>query len=96
MGEGLSYCIAFSASGAVDVTKRYVRLAEYAAPRNRSFEIDLARILDIICTLRQDFLSEVEKQKVEKETRMEQDELSWFPISALLAKLSTLRLEDMK
>ncbi|OAL46502.1 hypothetical protein IQ07DRAFT_481935, partial [Pyrenochaeta sp. DS3sAY3a] len=95
LNEKLSYCIAFSVDGAVDVTLRYVRLAEHAAPRTRSSMIELLRILDGICTLRRKSLDEEERYKLERENSRERNEFVLFIVSALLSKLLILRIEDV-
>lgn len=81
----LSYVIAFSAQGAVDVTRRYVRKAERGNVRDRCPEPVLLYTLGEINVLRQAKLGEAEKARLRLEALQEQQELQRFVVSALVA-----------
>ncbi|KAF2873890.1 hypothetical protein BDV95DRAFT_489233 [Massariosphaeria phaeospora] len=95
-GKALSYCIAFSSQGAVDVTRRYVRSLRYAGDRTRCSEPELLYILNEITSLRNTKLSKVEKFRVEKERSREERELRNHVVSDIVAALCKLTVEDLE
>ncbi|KAH6642296.1 hypothetical protein C7974DRAFT_408862 [Boeremia exigua] len=83
----LSYCIAFSTEGAVDVTSRYVRQNRLAALRTRCSEAELLYVLEDITTLRRQNMSKEHTAKLEKECKRE--------AKAVLYDLITSLVQDM-
>jgi peptide-N4-(N-acetyl-beta-glucosaminyl)asparagine amidase len=92
-GRMMSYCIAFSVEGAVDVTRRYVRTKEHSKPRTRASEQSLQSILNEIRRLRRDKLSEDDRIRLIQEDRVEEEELRGYakagPTKQLSSFLST-------
>lgn len=75
MGKKLSYCIAFSVDGAVDVTARYVRSSSNALPRTQCSEEELLGILHEINSMRRAGISRENLARLEKEDTAEAKEL---------------------
>ncbi|KAH7370961.1 hypothetical protein BKA66DRAFT_425008 [Pyrenochaeta sp. MPI-SDFR-AT-0127] len=92
-GMKLSYCIAFSADGAADVTRRYVRCAKYAAQRNRSSEPELLYVMGEVRAVRRQKLSKEDRMKLEGEHMKEMEELRAIAINELVSDLCSLSLE---
>ncbi|KAK9379893.1 uncharacterized protein V2V93DRAFT_391964 [Kockiozyma suomiensis] len=74
-GKKMSYVIAFSAEGAKDVTKRYVRVPEKAIHRTKISETELGVALRNITTSRRASLSPQERASLESEDK---DEIKEF------------------
>ena len=74
----MAYCIAFSADGATDVTRRYVRNGKYALERTRVSENVLLHILEEITAVRRLNLGEEENTRLETEGQKEALELQRF------------------
>jgi peptide-N4-(N-acetyl-beta-glucosaminyl)asparagine amidase len=91
-GKYLSYCIAFSADGAEDVTFRYVRQTKYSAPRDRCTEAELLHILDSIRATRRDKLGKNDKMRLQGELVREQRELRGYFIAGIIADLLSLNI----
>lgn len=92
----LAYCIAFSADGAMDVTRRYCRNpAKHGMERNRSPEAVLLHIMDEIRSLRRQNLPKQEKFRLEGEDMRENRELRHYVISALTAEVCKISPEDI-
>lgn len=77
-GKKMSYCIGFSATGAQDVTRRYVRSAEHTIPRNRAPENALTSEIQKINTKLRAPLESAEIEALEAEDRAEEKELQEF------------------
>ncbi len=92
----LAYCIAFSADGAMDVTRRYVRNpSKYALERTRVPEAVLLHILDEIRAMRRQKLSKQEKFRLEGEDMREDRELRHYIVSSIAAEVSKIRPQDL-
>jgi len=87
----MSYCIAFSADGCADVTRRYVRNpTEHAAPRNRCPEGVLMHIIREITALRRRDMDKKEKFRLNADDMREDGELRRMIIEALAYNISRI------
>lgn len=87
----LAYCIAFSADGAMDVTRRYVRNpAKHGKERTRAPESVLLHIMDEIRALRRQNLSKQDKFNLEGEDMREDQELRNYIIKGIAAEICKL------
>lgn len=89
-GRKLSYCIAFSADGCCDVTRRYVRSADYAAPRSRCSEGVLMHVIREITSLRRRDMDKKEKFRLNADDMREDAELRKNVIEALAFNISRI------
>ncbi|TGJ79141.1 hypothetical protein E0Z10_g9624 [Xylaria hypoxylon] len=86
-GKPLSYCIAFSTEGAVDVTRRYVRKEKLLKPRNRCSELTLFYILKKITAERRNELSKEDQERLRLGDAAEQKELQTFHVLSITREL---------
>lgn len=77
-GKKMSYVVAYSIDGAVDVTRRYVRDPAKSVPRNKISEDELASVLKSITAKLRSHLPPAEREQLEKEDKIEQEELAGF------------------
>jgi len=90
-GKKLSYCIAFSADGCCDVTRRYVRNpSEHAQPRNRCSEGVLSHIIREITAMRRRDMDKKEKFRLNADDMREDAELRKVIIEALAFNVSRI------
>lgn len=86
----LSYCIAFSADGCQDVTRRYVRNAEQAAPRAKCTEGVLLHILGEIKAMRRRDMDKQERFRLNAEDMKEDADFRKMIIEALAYNVSLI------
>lgn len=91
----LGYCVAFSADGATDVTRRYVRnFSLWAAERSRAPEAVLLYILGEIRNERRKDLPKQEKFRLEGEDMRESKELRHYVAQSIAAELCKIIPDD--
>lgn len=89
----MSYCIAFSADGCADVTRRYVRNPnQHAMPRNKCAEGVLAHIIGEIKALRRRDMDKTERFRLVKEDMQEEEYLRSLIIEAIAYSVSKIGL----
>ncbi|KAM0716921.1 hypothetical protein Q7P37_006773 [Cladosporium fusiforme] len=86
----LSYCIAFSADGCADVTRRYVRDSSRAARRNKCSEGDLIHMLREIKAMRRKDMDKKEKFRLMSEDTREDEEFRRNVIESLAYTISKI------
>lgn len=87
----MAYCIAFSADGATDVTRRYVRNAsKHGLDRTKAPEGVLLWIIDEIRRLRRENLSKEERRRLIMEDQREELELSGYVAQALATEVTSM------
>lgn len=87
----LAYCIAFSADGCQDVTRRYVRNpVQHALPRTKCTEGQLIHIVREVRSLRRKDMEKKEKFRLEQEDLREDGEFRKYIIEAVALSISKL------
>lgn len=86
----LSYCIAFSADGCSDVTRRYVRDVNNATKRNRCSEGDLIHIIREIKAMRRKDMDKKERFNLMAEDSREDEEFRRYVIESLAFTISRI------
>jgi peptide-N4-(N-acetyl-beta-glucosaminyl)asparagine amidase len=74
----MAYVIGFSVDGAMDVTRRYVRSADNALPRDKISEQELNAVLFRITSLRRATMSAEELTRLQEQDEIEQAELDSY------------------
>lgn len=80
----MSYCIAFSADGPTDVTRRYVRSTEYQLPRHRCSEAELEDIIFELRELRRASMDDRQRARLEAADDAEERELMGYATASSL------------
>lgn len=95
-GKKLAYCIAFSADGAQDVTRRYIRNpSKYCLDRTRAPEAVVLHILDEIRAMRRSNMSKQEKFLLEGEDMRENRELRHYVITSIVSEIIKINADDI-
>jgi peptide-N4-(N-acetyl-beta-glucosaminyl)asparagine amidase len=90
-GKKMSYCIAFSAEGCADVTRRYARNpTEHSKPRNRCTEGELAHIVNEINSLRRKDMDKKLRFQLNAEDMKEDAEFRKYIIESLAYNIGRL------
>ena len=90
-GKKLSYCIAFSADGCCDVTRRYVRNpAEQAVPRTKCPEGVLTHIIREINAMRRQDMDKKQKFQLNADDMREDAELRKYVIESIAFNVSKI------
>ncbi|RWA09379.1 hypothetical protein EKO27_g5722 [Xylaria grammica] len=87
-GKALSYCIAFSTEGAVDVTRRYVRDEKLLKQRSKCSELTLFYMLKKITAERRSELSKHDQERLQLGDAAEQKELQTFHVLSIARELA--------
>ncbi|KAI9690599.1 MAG: peptide-N4-(N-acetyl-beta- glucosaminyl)asparagine amidase [Bogoriella megaspora] len=91
----LGYCIAFSADGAMDVTRRYCRNpAKYGKERTRTPEPCFLHILNEIRSIRRRDMPKQDKFRLEGEDIRERKELQAYVVMAIAAEICKIMSRD--
>lgn len=88
-GKKMAYCIAFSAEGATDVTRRYFREPNEALSRTKCSEEVLIFTLQEIRVLRRAQTSEEERCRLEDEDAREDRDLQSYVLNALVEGITS-------